>query len=99
MRPGVRETVPEAGSGSSLPPPARRRYARSGFYLLLAVAAFYLLAEHRVHVAASLRWLPLLLLLACPLSHLLGHHGPRSRHHGGGDDDSSSRLHEQERES
>lgn len=42
---------------------------------LLAVAAFYLLAEHSAHVFGAL---PYLLLLACPLMHLFMHHG-----HGG----------------
>lgn len=39
----------------------------------LAVAAFFLVSEHRAHVVA---WLPYLLLLACPVMHLLhrGHH-------------------------
>ena len=39
------------------------------------VAAFFLLTEHTAHVFGAL---PYLLLLACPLMHLFGHH----RHHG-----------------
>ena len=49
----------------------------------LAIAAFYIYAEHRAHVLGALPWL---LLLACPLMHIFmhrGHHGHR-RH--GGDD-------------
>ncbi|TFW13342.1 DUF2933 domain-containing protein [Massilia arenosa] len=41
----------------------------------LAVAAFYLFAEHRAHLLGVL---PYLLLAACPLMHLFHHHG-----HGG----------------
>jgi hypothetical protein len=48
----------------------RSRYVFWGF---VAVAAFYLLAEHRAHV---LYFLPYLLVLACPLMHLF-HHGHR----------------------
>ena len=43
-----------------------------------AIAAFFLLAEHRAH---AIQYLPWLLLLACPLMHVFmhrGHHG----HHG-----------------
>ena len=42
----------------------------------LAIAAFFLLSEHR---ANALGVLPYLLLLACPLMHLFMHRG-----HGGG---------------
>ena len=41
----------------------------------LAVAAYFLFEEHRVHMLGALPWL---LLLACPLMHLFMHHG-----HGG----------------
>ncbi len=34
---------------------------------LPAIAAFYLITEHRAHL---LGWLPFLLILACPLLHL-----------------------------
>jgi hypothetical protein len=44
----------------------------------IAIAGFYLLAEHRAHVFGVLPWL---LLLACPLLHLFMHGG-----HGGGGD-------------
>lgn len=49
-------------------------------YGLLAIAAFYLIAEHRAHL---LGWLPWLLILACPLLHLFMHRGHGG--HGGGD--------------
>ena len=52
---------------------------RSGLVLLgfLAIAAFFLLSEHRAHLFSFLPWL---LLLACPLMHLFMHGG-----HGGSD--------------
>jgi hypothetical protein len=39
----------------------------------VAVAAFYLIAEHRAHL---LGWAPFLIFLACPLMHFMhgGHH-------------------------
>lgn len=52
--------------------PGSRR-SRIIFWVLMGFAAFYLLAEHRLHMAGLLRWLPMLILLACPLLHLFGH--------------------------
>lgn len=49
------------------------RYVFLGF---LAIAAYFLISEHRAHVIG---WLPFLLLAACPLLHLFHHGG-----HGGG---------------
>lgn len=46
----------------------------------LAIAAYLLASEHRVH---ALGYLPLLLLLACPLMHLFMHRGHGG--HGGPD--------------
>lgn len=51
--------------------------SRVGFWLLLAIAAFYLLTEHRAHLALGLPYLPFLLLAACPLIHVFGHGGHR----------------------
>ena len=48
-------------------------------YGFVAVAAVFLLAEHRAHLY---EYLPLLLLLACPLMHLFHGHGGH-RHRGG----------------
>ena len=48
----------------------------------LAIGAFLLLSEHRVH---ALGYLPFLLLLACPLMHLFMH-GGHGGHGGHGDD-------------
>ena len=53
------------------------RYA-IGLLVLGAIAAYFLLREHRVHVLGAL---PYLLLLACPLMHLFMHHG-HGHHHG-----------------
>lgn len=46
----------------------------------LAIAGFYLIAEHRAHVLGVL---PFLLLLACPLLHMFMHGGHGG--HGGND--------------
>jgi hypothetical protein len=48
------------------------------FAVLLAIAAFFLLTEHRAHVFG---YLPYLLLLACPLLHIF-HHGGHGGHGG-----------------
>lgn len=59
--------------------------------VFLAVAAFFLLTEHRAHLFG---FLPYLLLLACPLMHLF-HHGGHGGHqhggHGAGRDDTATR--------
>ena len=61
------------------PPPFwRSRYA-IGLLVMGAVAAYFLLSEHRAHF---IYWLPFLLLLACPLMHVFMHHGHEG--HGGG---------------
>ena len=64
------------------PRPQRPWQIRVGFWLLLAIAGFYLLAEHRAHLAGSIRWLPVGLLLLCPLMHLFMHgsHGAHGKH-------------------
>ena len=56
----------------------RSRHAL-GLLVLGAVAAFFLLSEHRAHVFGVL---PVLLLLACPLMHVFMHRG-HGRHGGG----------------
>jgi hypothetical protein len=57
-------------------------HTRGGLALcgFLAVAGFYLLAEHTLHVFWAL---PYLLLLGCPLMHLFMHHGHGGRDHVG----------------
>ena len=68
------------------PPPFwRSRYA-IGLLVMGAIAAYFLLSEHRAHVFGAL---PLLLLLSCPLMHVFMHHGHgdhgggHAHHHGG----------------
>ncbi len=56
----------------------RSRYAL-GLLVMGAIAAYFLLSEHRAHFIGAL---PLLLLLACPLMHVFMHNGHGS--HGGG---------------
>ena len=61
------------------PPPFwRSRYA-IGLLVMGAIAAYFLLSEHRAHFLGAL---PLLLLLSCPLLHVFMHHGHGD--HGGG---------------
>lgn len=57
---------------------------RIALLVLGAVAAYFLFAEHRAHVAGAL---PYLLLLACPLMHVFMHggHGQGHRGHGAAD--------------
>lgn len=54
-------------------------YPRTGWVLLgfFAIAAFFLLSEHRAH---ALGLLPFLLLLACPLMHIFMHRGHDKEH-------------------
>ena len=48
------------------------------FIAFLAIAAYFLIAEHKAHLSGYLYYLPYLLLLACPLLHIFMHGG-----HGG----------------
>ena len=79
---------PDPGSA---PPFWRSRYA-IGLLVFGAVAAYFLLSEHRAHFFGAL---PFLLLLACPLMHMFMHgghgaHGGRpGGRHGGGHGDHS----------
>jgi hypothetical protein len=75
--------------------PLRSTPVTVGLCLLLAIAAFFLWQEHRVHVLGIL---PYLLLAACPLIHLFmhgrhgghrGHDAPHD-HHDGGDEGAES---------
>ena len=56
----------------------RTRYA-IGLLVMGAVAAYFLLSEHRAHFLGAL---PFLLLLACPLMHVFMHQG-HGKHDGG----------------
>lgn len=60
----------------------RNFWSRSNIVLIafLAIAGFYLIAEHRAHLWG---YLPFLLLLACPLLHLFMHKGHGSHGAGG----------------
>jgi hypothetical protein len=49
--------------------------------MLVVIGVFALLREHWAHVAGY--W-PYLLLLACPLMHVFGHHGGHGHGHGHG---------------
>jgi Protein of unknown function (DUF2933) len=64
---------------SSRPEPEPGAFWRSrygvGLVVLGAIAAYFLITEHRAHVFAAL---PFVLLLACPLMHVFMHRG-----HGG----------------
>ena len=65
------------------------RYA-IGLLVLGAIAAYFLLSEHRAHFFGAL---PFLLLLACPLMHVFmhgghGRHGGSSAHRHGGEEGS-----------
>ena len=68
------------------PPFWRSRYA-IGLLVLGAVAAYFLLSEHRAHFFGAL---PFLLLLACPLMHVFMH-GGHGRHSGGHGDHASGK--------
>lgn len=55
----------------------------------LAIAGFYLIAEHRAHVFGIL---PFLLLLACPLLHMFMHRGHGGHGDGGKGGSGSTRA-------
>lgn len=59
-------------------------YGRWVFWGFLLIAGYFLVAEHRGHVV---EYLPVLLLLACPLLHFFHGHGGHGRHDGREQDD------------
>lgn len=65
-----------------------RPAARIAFGIFLLIALFFLYTEHRAHLFG---FLPYLLLAACPLMHLLHHHGGHRPHQHGGDDSAAPR--------
>ena len=76
---------PQQPDQGSVPPFWCSRYA-VGLLVFGAVAAYFLLSEHRAHFFGAL---PFLLLLACPLMHMFMHgghggHGSGQGGHGGG---------------
>ena len=75
---------------TAAPPFWRSRYA-IGFLVFGAIAAYFLLSEHRAHFIGAL---PFLMLLACPLMHIFMHHGhggKGSDHGSHGSDEQSSK--------
>ena len=48
----------------------------------LAIGGYFLVTEHRAHIATAIPYLPFLLLLACPLMHIFMH-GGHGKHDGG----------------
>jgi len=60
------------------PPSFWRRPAGMALATVALIAAFFLLREHWGHV---LGYWPYLVLLACPLMHLMHGHGGHGRHH------------------
>ncbi|MDE2382649.1 MAG: DUF2933 domain-containing protein [Xanthomonadaceae bacterium] len=67
------------------------------FWMFLVLALFYLGFEHRAHLAGTLRWLPLAILLLCPFMHMFMHkgHGGHGGHgRGGNADDTPHGQHE-----
>ncbi len=69
--------------------------SRNGPVLIafLAIAAFFLITEHRAHLFGAL---PYLLLLACPLLHLFHGHGGHGGHENrnAGSSDTSTHQHD-----
>jgi hypothetical protein len=51
----------------------------------LVIGGYFLVTEHRAHIATAIPYLPFLLLLACPLMHIFMHggHGGHEEHDGG----------------
>ncbi|MDX8477945.1 DUF2933 domain-containing protein [Mesorhizobium sp. VK24D] len=86
--PGRPESEHRPDNGSE---PRRRGFWTSTTGLLtiafLAIAAFFLVSEHRAH---ALGFLPWLLLLACPLLHVFGHGGHGGPHGHSSDGDRGS---------
>lgn len=78
--------MPDTGEHASRPKPFRIPFWL-GAALFTAIAVFFLWEEHRAHILGVI---PYILLLLCPLIHLLMHgghghggHGKRQDRHGG----------------
>lgn len=71
-------------SGQSTAPPFWRSRYGIGLLVFGAIAAYFLLTEHRAHFFGAL---PYLLLLACPLMHVFMHHGHGGHGHHRGDNE------------
>ena len=61
-----------------------KNISRYVFFGFVAIAAYFLITEHRAHIVP---FLPFLLLAACPLMHIFHHRG----HNHGNDKDSEPR--------
>lgn len=53
--------------------------------VFLAIAAYFLITEHRAHISGLFPYWPYLLLLACPLMHRFMHGGHGHGGHGSKD--------------
>jgi len=71
----------EPGASDAAGAPVEPRGYNWILIAFLAIAAFYLIAEHRAHLLGAL---PFLLLLACPLMHFFMHGKHGSHHPSGG---------------
>jgi hypothetical protein len=69
------------GSSSSNGKISRARWV---FIAFMAIAAYFLIAEHKAHLSGLLYYWPFLLVLACPLLHVFMH-GGHGGHTSGGD--------------
>ncbi len=67
------------------PDTANAKIFRAKWVLLafIAIAAYFLITEHRAHLSGLLYYPPFLLLLACPLMHLFMHGGHGDHSSGG----------------
>ena len=59
-----------------------------------AIAAFFLVTEHRAHLIPYLEYWPFLLILACPLLHRFMHHGHGGNKGPGNTDDQNTPPHQ-----
>ncbi len=66
-------------------PPWWRTRTGLAFLGFAAIAAYFLITEHRAHLALAVPYLPWVLLAACPLMHLFMH-GGHGGHGSGGQD-------------
>lgn len=75
---------------------SRAKWVFVGFAV---IAAYLLILEHKAHLSGLLNYLPLLLLLACPLLHVFMHGGHRGQgRHGSHRDGAGDVSHNQSRE-
>ncbi|WP_114970708.1 DUF2933 domain-containing protein [Rhodoferax ferrireducens] len=78
---------PDHPTGQTTEAPFWRSRYGIGLLVFGAVAAYFLLTEHRAHFFGAL---PFLLLLACPLMHVFMHHGHGGHGHHHGDSESKA---------